>query len=129
VAGGVVELIIGGIMGFLASVGVQIPKALADLAAVASHYLFGTDTRPVRMAKGAVDLGLGALALWDVNAHAKDDFWKGVEWVFGVLEAVIGATSIGFALADYARGNPSGKGSLDVEAERAFMGLLTGKSY
>jgi hypothetical protein len=110
VAGGVVELIIGGIMGFLASVGVQIPKALADLAAFASHYLFGTDTRPVRIAKGAVDLGLGALALWDVKV-------------------VSGAASIGFALADYARESPSGRGSPDVEAERAFMGLLTGKSY
>jgi len=115
----------GGALGFGAWVGINVPKAVLDVAAAFAG-LFGFDTRPVRLVKGLVDTGLGGFAIYDVATKPKDDFWKGFEWVFGVLEALSGGLTAALAMADYMTG-ALGWESFDFKMDERVVELLTGK--
>jgi hypothetical protein len=120
---GPVELVLGGATGFLGFAALAVPKAVVDVVAWIVG-LFGTDTRPVRLVKGGVDAGLGALAAWDAWAHPKDDFWKGAEWVFATLELLSGGITSALAVSDYVTGS-LGPG-LEFKAEAEVLKALTG---
>jgi hypothetical protein len=120
---GPVELVLGGATGFLGFAALAVPKAVVDFVAWIAG-LFGADTRPVRLVKGGVDAGLGALAAWDAWTHPKDDFWKGAEWVFAILELLSGGITTVGAVSDYVTGS-LGPGP-EFKAEAELLKALTG---
>jgi hypothetical protein len=116
------ELATGVLTGVLAFGGICIPKAILTVIG----WLSGTAVM-TELINGVVDLGLGGAVLYDVNTRPKDDFWKGVEWSFGVLEVLFGTFAIGSAIAAQISGgmleNPYEKFS------RSVVEFLTGKKY
>jgi hypothetical protein len=121
------ELLLGGLVGLVGFGAIAVPKAVVDVIGWLAG-LFGADTKPLRLAKGGVDLGLGGLTAWDAWAHPKDDFWKGAEWTFAVLELLAGGVTTASAVADYVSGS-LGEGSLDFQADKRVVELLTGRKY
>jgi hypothetical protein len=124
---GPLELLLGGIVGLVGFGAIAVPKAVVDIVGWLAA-LFGADTRPLRLIKGGVDLGLGGLVAYDAYFHPKDDFWKGAEWTFAVLELLSGGITAASALADYISGS-LGEGSLDLEADKRIVEFLTGRKY
>jgi hypothetical protein len=120
---GPVELVLGGTTGFLGFAALAVPKAVVDVVAWIAG-LFGADTRPVRLVKGGADVSLGTLAAWDAWAHPKDDFWKGAEWVFAILELLTGGITTVGAVSDYVTGSLGPGPEFRVEAE--LLNTLTG---
>jgi hypothetical protein len=124
--GGPLATLMGVGAGVLGFVGLLIPKGIVDLAAWIGSW-FGADTRPTRLVKGLIDAALGGVILWDVLTHERDDFWRGAEWAFSVLELLAGGLLLVGALADYTSASLGGEQSIDIRLEKGLFELLTGK--
>jgi hypothetical protein len=114
---GVTEGITGVFVGGLAWLGMTIPKAMAD-----AIVKIGKPEREgaARLVKGGIDLALGIATIYDVAAHKKDDFWKGVGWTFGLLEAGSGGLSLIGALS---------WPEIPSIFEKTALKMLTGREY
>ena len=116
------QLATGALAGAIGFGLICIPKAIIDVVG----WITG-QSNTAELIKGAVDLGIGAATLIDVSTRPKDEFWKGAEWTFGILETVFG----GFALAT-AITNMAMKTSLEsptLKMEKGLIKLLTGREY
>jgi hypothetical protein len=116
------QLATGALAGAIGFGLICIPKAIVDVVG----WITG-QSNTAELIKGVVDLGIGAATLIDVSTKPKDEFWKGVEWTFGILETVFG----GFALAT-AVTNMVMKTTLEsptLKLEKGLIKLLTGREY
>jgi hypothetical protein len=121
------ELLLGGLVGLVGFGAIAVPKAFVNIITWLVG-LFGADTRPARLIKGGVNLALGGITAWDAWAHPKDDFWRGAEWTFAILELLSGGIITAGAVADYISGS-LGEGSLDFQTDKRVVELLTGRTY
>jgi len=117
------QLLIGAGAGGVAWLAVAVTKGLIDVA----FWLGGADTRPVRLAKGGVDLALGGVAAYEA-AQYEDDFWKGAAGVFGALEILSGGIETALAIHDYLTGS-SGEESFDFQLEKMVAEKLSGRKW
>jgi hypothetical protein len=112
-------LALGAIAGLIAKIGIDLVKGGIDLVEAVK----GRGAEAL-LIKGIIDTGLGTFAVADVNMHPRDDFIKGFEWTFGVLEIIEGAISIadaaGFKLGLKVPG-------LSVEYEKKLLGMAMGR--
>jgi hypothetical protein len=116
------QLATGALAGAIGFGLICVPKAIVDVVG----WVTG-QSNTAELIKGVVDLGIGAGTLIDVSTKPKDEFWKGAEWTFGVLETVFG----GFALAT-AVTNMAMKTSLEsptLKLEKGLISLMTGREY
>jgi hypothetical protein len=116
------ELITGALVGGLAFGGVCIPKAIIDVVG----WLTGV-SNTAELVKGAVDLGAGLTALYDVNTRPKDDFWRGVGWSFGLLESIFGGFALATALTNIITG--SSLESPAFKLEKGLISMMAGRKY
>jgi hypothetical protein len=116
------QMVLGAFAGAIGFGLICVPKAIVDVVG----WITGS-SNTAELIKGVVDLGLGAATLIDVSTKPKDEFWKGAEWTFGVLETVFG----GFALAT-AVTNMTMKTSLEsptLKLEKGLISLMAGREY
>jgi len=116
------QMVLGALAGAIGFGLICIPKAIVDVVG----WITG-QSNTAELIKGIVDLGIGAATLIDVSTKPRDEFWKGAEWTFGILETVFG----GFALAT-AITNMAMKTSLEsptLKMEKGLIKLLTGREY
>jgi hypothetical protein len=116
------QLATGALAGAIGFGLICIPKAIVDVVG----WITG-QSNTAELIKGVVDLGIGAATLIDVSTKPKDEFWKGAEWAFGILETVFGSFALATAVTNMVM-----KTSLEsptLRLEKGLIKLLTGREY